>query len=76
MKCKVNSEALYSKAFNGYIDAVRDEILERYGSMDDYLRAGLGLTKEEIERLREGIPGWTRDSAKPNGPDFIEGDLP
>ena len=35
-----------------YIDATRDWILDEYGSIDGYLRQGLGLTESEIEQLR------------------------
>jgi protein-tyrosine phosphatase len=35
-----------------YIDATFDEITKQYGSMDNYLRKGLGLSEAEIERLR------------------------
>ena len=38
-----------------YIDALRDEILDRYGSMEGYLRMGLGLTDEEVQHLRDEL---------------------
>ena len=36
-----------------YIDATRDEILKKYGSIDGYLTKGLGLTKHAIQKLRD-----------------------
>jgi len=38
-----------------YIDAAYDEIVKEYGSMDNYLRAGLGLTEDDLVRLREEL---------------------
>jgi protein-tyrosine phosphatase len=38
-----------------YIDATRDEILAKYGSIDGYLTKGLGLTKREIQNLRDRL---------------------
>ena len=38
-----------------YIDAARDEIMREYGSMEDYIRVGLGLTDEDIHRLRDEL---------------------
>jgi protein-tyrosine phosphatase len=38
-----------------YIDATRDEILKKYGSIDGYLNKGLGLTKRDIQKLRERL---------------------
>jgi protein-tyrosine phosphatase len=38
-----------------YIDATRDEILKQYGSMDEYLHRGLGLSDSEIKRLRDEL---------------------
>ena len=38
-----------------YIDASLDEAVKRYGSMDDYIREGLGLTDNEISDLREQL---------------------
>jgi protein-tyrosine phosphatase len=38
-----------------YIDATRDEIIEKYGSVDGYLTKGLGLTKRDIQKLRERL---------------------
>ncbi len=38
-----------------YIDAARDEIMREYGSMEDYIRVGLGLTEEDIHRLRDEL---------------------
>jgi len=36
-----------------YLAAALDEVGQRYGDMDGYLRTGLGLTGEEIDMLRE-----------------------
>jgi len=38
-----------------YIDATRDEILNQYGSMDAYLRDGLGLSAVEMKQLRDEL---------------------
>ena len=38
-----------------YIDASLDEAVKRYGSMDDYIREGLGITDNEISDLREQL---------------------
>ena len=38
-----------------YIDATRDEILKKYGSIDGYLTKGLGLTKHAIQKLRDRL---------------------
>ena len=38
-----------------YIDATRDEILKKYGSIDGYLTKGLGLTRGEIGQLRDRL---------------------
>lgn len=38
-----------------YIDATRDEILKKYGSIDGYLTEGLGLTKRDIQKLRDSL---------------------
>jgi protein-tyrosine phosphatase len=35
-----------------YIDATHHQIVEEYGSLDGYLRKGLGLSEAEIERLQ------------------------
>ena len=35
-----------------YIDAALDEITKEYGSAESYVREGLGLSDEEIQRLR------------------------
>ena len=36
-----------------YIDATRDQILQDYGTIENYLTDGLGLSHEEISKLRE-----------------------
>lgn len=38
-----------------YIDGTLEVIQEEYGSMEAYLQKGLGITKEEIDRLREQL---------------------
>ena len=38
-----------------YIDASLDEAVKQYGSMDDYIRDGLGITDNEISDLREQL---------------------
>jgi protein-tyrosine phosphatase len=38
-----------------YIDAAHDEVLRRYGSMDSYLRKGLGISDEMINKLRNEL---------------------
>jgi len=35
-----------------YIDAALEQAVEDYGSMEAYIRDGLGITDEEVERLR------------------------
>ncbi len=49
-----NVEAFYNLK-GEYIDATRDEILKRYGSIEAYLTEGLGLTKSEIQSLRQRL---------------------
>ena len=38
-----------------YIDGARDAILKQYGTIDDYLAKGLGLTEHDIQRLRDQL---------------------
>ena len=38
-----------------YIDATREEILRKYGSIDSYLKEGLGLEEHHIQKLREQL---------------------
>jgi len=38
-----------------YIDASLDEAVKRYGSMDQYIRKGLGITNKELAKLREQL---------------------
>ena len=38
-----------------YIDATRDWILTEYGSIDAYIRKGLGLSDKDIARLRDEL---------------------
>lgn len=49
-----NIEAFYVLQ-GGYIDATRDEILKQYGSIEGYLTQGLGLSADEITKLREKL---------------------
>ncbi len=39
----------------GYIDASLDEIVKQYGSMEKYIRNGLGITVDEIRSLRNSL---------------------
>lgn len=47
------------KAFNilqpEYIDASLDEAVRQYGSMEKYIREGLGISEKELARLREQL---------------------
>ena len=38
-----------------YIDATLDEIIKQYGSMGEYLRKGLGLDDEVVQRLKDEL---------------------
>jgi protein-tyrosine phosphatase len=38
-----------------YLEAARDEVVRRYGSMDAYLRKGLGISDEMIDKLRNEL---------------------
>jgi protein-tyrosine phosphatase len=38
-----------------YIDASLDEAVKQYGSMDNYIRDGLGITDKELASLREQL---------------------
>jgi protein-tyrosine phosphatase len=38
-----------------YIDASLDETVKQYGSMENYIRDGLGITTEEIKSLRDSL---------------------
>jgi protein-tyrosine phosphatase len=38
-----------------YIDASLDETVKRYGSMENYIRDGLGVSDEEVERLQDAL---------------------
>jgi protein-tyrosine phosphatase len=49
-----NIEAFYILQ-PSYIDASLDEINKEYGSIDKYLRKGLGLSEDELTRLREKL---------------------
>lgn len=49
-----NIEAFYILD-GSYIDASKETIGEDYGSMDNYLTEGLGLSGEEIEALRSSL---------------------
>ena len=47
-----NIEAFYVLRGH-YIDATRDEIKKKYGSIEEYLTKGLGLSKDDIQGLRD-----------------------
>jgi protein-tyrosine phosphatase len=49
-----NIEAFYILQ-DHYIDAVKETIESEYGSIDKYMRKGLGLTQTEIDQLREQL---------------------
>ena len=38
-----------------YIDASLDEAIKQYGSMENYIRKGLGITDTELANLREQL---------------------
>ena len=38
-----------------YIDATLDEINKEFGSMDNYVREGLGLSDAEVQQLRDAL---------------------
>jgi protein-tyrosine phosphatase len=38
-----------------YIDASLDEAVKQYGSMDNYIREGLGISDKELTSLREQL---------------------
>jgi protein-tyrosine phosphatase len=38
-----------------YIDASYDEIVGEHSSLEDYIRDGLGLSEQEVQRLREEL---------------------
>lgn len=49
-----NIEAFYVLE-GDYIDASLEAILEDYGSIDNYIREGLGLSEDEIQALRSAL---------------------
>jgi protein-tyrosine phosphatase len=38
-----------------YIDASYDEMVEEYGSVEGYVREGLGLSEQDVGRLRDEL---------------------
>jgi protein tyrosine/serine phosphatase len=38
-----------------YIDAARDAVIRKYGSMESYLHQGLGISEEMISQLRNEL---------------------
>jgi protein-tyrosine phosphatase len=38
-----------------YIEASRDEMIDEYGSVEDFIQDGLGIIDEEVERLRDEL---------------------
>ncbi len=49
-----NMDAFYILQ-GAYIDAALEQAVEDYGSMEAYIRDGLGITDEEVERLRNEL---------------------
>jgi protein-tyrosine phosphatase len=49
-----NMDAFYILQ-GAYIDAALEQAIEEYGSMEAYIRDGLGITDEEVELLREQL---------------------
>ena len=49
-----NMEAFY-RLQGAYIDPSLDEAIKQYGSMETYIREGLGITNEEVARLRREL---------------------
>ncbi len=49
-----NMEAFY-RLQGAYIEASLEEAVEKHGSMEAYIRDGLGLTQEEIRTLRDQL---------------------
>jgi protein-tyrosine phosphatase len=49
-----NVEAFY-RLEGFYIDAALEKAVAEYGSMESFIRDGLGITDEEIEQLRETL---------------------
>jgi protein-tyrosine phosphatase len=38
-----------------YLDAAHDEVIRQYGSMESYLKKGLGISEELILKLRKEL---------------------
>ena len=49
-----NMDAFYILQ-GAYIDAALEQAVEDYGSMEAYIRDGLGITDEEVEELRSQL---------------------
>jgi protein-tyrosine phosphatase len=49
-----NIEAFYILQ-PSYIDASLDEAVKKYGSMDNYIRQGLGIDEATIQALRDQL---------------------
>jgi protein-tyrosine phosphatase len=49
-----NLEAFY-RLEGSYIDATLEEIEKRYGSMEAFLRDGLGIDDDTLSRLKESL---------------------
>ena len=49
-----NIEAFYLLE-GKYIDATRDEVLKQYGSINDYMKNGLGLSDREVQALAQRL---------------------
>jgi protein-tyrosine phosphatase len=39
----------------GYLDAAYEEMLSRYGSVDAYIRDGLGITDFQLKQVRDRL---------------------
>ena len=49
-----NIEAFYILQ-SAYIDAALDEAIKQYGSMENYIRKGLGISDQEIKLLQDRL---------------------
>jgi protein-tyrosine phosphatase len=47
--------ALLSGVDGSYLDAAFDEIERKYGSLDQYLAKGLGLSRADIKAVRRNM---------------------
>jgi protein-tyrosine phosphatase len=49
-----NIEAFYILQ-GSYVDAALDEAVKQFGSMENYIREGLGISDEEVAMLKEQL---------------------